>query len=274
MARRRLLTISSDVGALYSAQIKGVLLHFVAPDALVELTHELPAHQVVEGAFLFRQMVERFPARAVHLAIVDPGVGGPRAPIAISCENGAVLVGPDNGLLIPARDRWGGGTAVRLDPRRVGAVGEISATFEGRDLFAPAAGRIATGVRPSALGAPWEPMNLTLPEATRRSGTVDGEVAHIDRFGNLITNVPTEWIPLDAGRMRLTLAGSRGGVIRRVRTYAELDEDELGVLGSSFGTLEISVREGRAVERGHPKVGARVRLWTAPGGSRSPKAPK
>jgi hypothetical protein len=260
MPTPRVVTLSSDLGPVYAAQMKGVLLRSLPPGSVVDLTHDLPAHRVTEGAFVLRHMVAPFPPRSVHVAVVDPGVGGPRAPIAIACRSGAILVGPDNGLLNPAREALGGGSAFRIDPRRVAPQTSPSATFEGRDVFAPAAAFLATGGRPSALGTAWTPKRFVLPEARRTGGGIVGELLHIDRFGNGISNIPTVWLPPPEGRLTVTVGGRPAHSTRWVRTYADLALAESGLLGSSFGTVEVCVREGRASERFRAAVGDRVRI--------------
>jgi S-adenosylmethionine hydrolase len=256
----RLVTLSTDLGPVYSAQMKGVLMRWVPAASVVELTHELPAHGIRESAFLLRQMTGTFPAGTVHVAIVDPGVGGTRAAIAIRCTDGSVLVGPDNGLMIPARERFGGGRAFRLDPQRVVPGETLSATFHGRDLFAPAAGRIASGTAPADLGSPFRARYLELAGAKRHGPEVDGEVLHVDRFGNLVTNVPTDWIDPVPQQLGARVGRAPSRELNCVRTYSELRPGELGLVGSSFGTFELAVREGRASDRLAAGVGTPIRL--------------
>ncbi|HEV2230953.1 MAG TPA: SAM-dependent chlorinase/fluorinase [Thermoplasmata archaeon] len=255
MAPRRaspgaLVTVSTDVGNVYAAQMKAVLYHYVAPGHVVDLAHDLPAHDVVEGAFMLRHMSAGFPHGTVHVAIVDPGVGGRRAPLAVRCSEGSVLVGPDNGLLAPLAERLGRPRAFELDPSKLRlARASISPTFEGRDLFAHAAGQIATGVRVENVGHPHRMAPLPLPEPHRSRTGFTGEILHIDRFGNLITNVPAAWIGAGARRITVQLGGQRPIRLPWARTYEELPTDSLGVLGSSFGTLEVSARESSAADR-------------------------
>lgn len=255
MAPRRaspgaLVTLSTDVGNVYAAQMKAVLYHYVAPGHVVDLAHDLPAHDVVEGGFMLRHMGAGFPHGTVHLAIVDPGVGGRRAPIAVRCSEGSVLVGPDNGLLAPLAERLGRPRAFELDPSKLRLNrSSISPTFEGRDLFAHAAGKIATGLRVATLGEAHPMVPLILPAPHRsRSGFV-GEIVHIDGFGNLITNIPTAWIGTGTRTITVELSGHRRLRLPWVRTYEELPTRSLGVLGSSFGTIEVSARESSAAQR-------------------------
>ena len=251
----RLLTLSSDIGPEYAAQVKAVLLRSVAPGRLCELTSSLPAHAIAEGAFLLRAMAERFPAGTVHLAIVDPGVGGRRAPIALACADGSVLVGPDNGLLYPLAERLGRPVAYRLVPGRGEPRERIGTTFDARDLFAPAAARIANGTPPARLGRPHRPLRFRLPVAQAVAGGARGAVLLVDHFGNVITNVPSGWVP--RGTRRLVARLGR----RRLRlpwgtSYEALGRGRCGAIGSSFGTVEIARAEGRAADSVGGRAGA------------------
>ena len=263
--RRRLVTLTSDLGPAYSAQVKAVLSRSVDPGRIVELTHALPAHGVREGAFLLRAMAGGFPAGTVHLAIVDPGVGGRRAPLAIACADGSRLVGPDNGLLFPLALALGSPRAFRLVRARVGASSpRVGTTFDGRDLFAPAAARLAEGVRPDRLGPPVRPTEYRIPEAERRPAGARGEVLHVDRFGNLITNVPTAWVEPGTARVALTV-GRRRLEVPWATSYEEIGRGRLGALGSSFGTVEIAAAEGNAARRLRARVGTRAEARWGPG---------
>jgi len=259
----RLVTLSSDVGAAYAAQMKAVLLRELPPERVVDLAHDLRAHDVAEAAFVVRAMAERFPAGTVHLVVVDPGVGGHRAPLGVACADGSFAVGPDNGVLVPLVRALGGGTAYRLDPRRVSATPRVGTTFDGRDLFAPAAARLALGVPLDRLG---RRSRLSRPATTgpRRlpHGAV-GRVVHADRFGNLVTNVPTAWLPERPGAL-LVRIGGRQRRLPRAANYEAGAARRPVVLGSSFGTLEIAVPRGRADDRLGVTAGAPVAFAWGP----------
>jgi S-adenosylmethionine hydrolase len=258
----RLVTLSTDIGAVYAAQMKAVLLRYVAPGQVIELTHELPAHQVGEAAFLLRHMAGGFPKGTVHVAVVDPGVGGARAPVAVRCRDGSHLVGPDNGVLGPLSDHLGVAKVVRLRPELVRPGAAVSPTFEGRDLFAPAAGRIAQGTPVGRLGDPWKLRRYRIPRPRRLDRGAQGVVLHVDHFGNLITNLPSSWGPALGTEIRVRLAG-RARRLRRYRTYEEMPASGAGVLASSFGVLELSVRERRAADRLRASVGDALELtWS------------
>jgi S-adenosylmethionine hydrolase len=242
-----LITLTTDIGAAYAAQMKGVLYRTVPPGVVVDLAHDLPAHAVREGAFLFRHMARTFPAGTVHVALVDPGVGGLRAPLAIQCRDGSRLVGPDNGVLMPLARELGFGSAHRIVPGPRFPEGRRSSTFDGRDLFAPAAARLAGGTPVAALGPRHAPVDLKLPVPHRRGEAATGELVHVDRFGNLITNLPAAWRPA-SGTVRFRLSRGPFRTLRCVEAYSDLDFDEVGVLASSFGLVEVARREGPAAE--------------------------
>jgi S-adenosyl-L-methionine hydrolase (adenosine-forming) len=256
------VTLSSDLGAVYAAQMKAVLAHRVSLARVVDLAHDLRPHDIGEAAFVVRAMAERFPSGSIHVVVVDPGVGGTRAPVAVACRDGSQLVGPDNGVLAPLADALGGGTAYRLDPARVRAGRRVGTTFDGRDLFAPAAARLATGSVPADLGPPVPLSRLggAAPRRTRQGA--HGHVVHVDRFANLVSDVPTSWVPRGTRSVRVHL-GRRVLQLPLVRSYEEGGRGRPVVLGSSFGTLEVAVGEGRAAERLGAGVGSSVGVaWT------------
>ncbi len=260
----RLVTLTSDIGAAYAAQMKAVLVHRIPPGRVVDLAHDLRAHAIGEAAFLLRAMAIGFPPGTVHVAVVDPGVGGRRAPIAIDCADGSALVGPDNGVLIPLADALGQPIAYRIDPARLGARPRVGRTFDGRDLFAPAAARLAQGLRARALGPRIRAHRYAIPVARRRGAVASGEILHEDRFGNLITNVPTGWLPSDARSADVRLRGRPARRVPVVASYEALGRGRTGLLGSSFGTLEVAVARGVAARRWRAGVGDAVTVRWAP----------
>ncbi|MCI4318028.1 MAG: SAM-dependent chlorinase/fluorinase [Thermoplasmata archaeon] len=240
--------------------MKGVLSRLLPAGHVVDLLHDLPAHSIAEAAFLLRFIAPTFPPGTVHVAIVDPGVGGRRAPIAIQTTDGSFLVGPDNGVLMPLADHLGAPVTIRLDPKQDVGGPVVGATFDGRDLFAPAAARLALGTPLRELGTPWSPRAGPHLLGVRSSAGGRGHIVHIDRFGNLITDLPSEWLPAPPSTVRLTLQGRPSRVLPLRRTYEDLSPRGLGILGSSFGLAEVAVREGRAVDRLAARVGAAVGL--------------
>lgn len=247
---RRSITFSSDYG--YADEFVGVchaVIAAIAPGVrVVDITHELA--DVRSGAAVLAQSLT-YASPAVHLAVVDPGVGTGRRGVVVSTADGSLLVGPDNGLLIPASEALGGTTDVYelADPRfRLPAV---SATFHGRDIFAPAAAHLAAGLPPELVGPPVfdvvEPVPVAAPEVGE--GRLAAEVLRSDRFGNL---------QLAAGRDDLLGAGLRGevtvaaGSSRRkasvARTFGDVPEGALVVYLDSADHVAVACNGASACE--------------------------
>ncbi len=254
----RLITLTTDIGSAYAAQMKAVLAHRVPPGSVVDLAHDLRPHAIGEAAFLFRAMAVGFPAGTVHVAVVDPGVGGRRAPIAIECADGSTLVGPDNGVLMPLADALGRPRAFRIERTSLHAAPAVGTTFDGRDLFAPVAALLAEGVGASRLGRPIRPHKYALPVARRMRSGAHGQVLHEDRFGNLVTNIPSEWIPAGTDRVRLGFGRDPARTLLLVASYERLGKGRAGLLPSSFGRLEVAVAQGHAARRFRATVGHTV----------------
>lgn len=248
-----ILTLLTDFGladgtvAAMKAQILGLL-----PDArIVDLSHEIPPQDLRAGAFLLARCARDFPPGTVHVAVVDPGVGTPRRAIAARDVRGSWFVGPDNGLL--GRAVGEGALCFELDATRVRPRSRPSATFHGRDLFAPAAARLGAGDPPSAFGELGE-APLVLPLSASRVGTaIHGEVVWIDHFGNALTEIEAAWLPPEGTPLALACGSVR--LTRIVRTYAEVERGEALAYVGSADTLELGVRDGNlarqyGVERG------------------------
>lgn len=251
-----LVTLTTDYGAGsgFPAQLKGVLLS-AAPDLrIVDLSHGVPAYDVLAGALLLEACVPSFPVDAVHLAVVDPEVGSARRGICVVDAAGRRLVGPDNGLFTPF---LGPGARVHelADPRHVPA--PRSATFHGRDVFAPVAAALALGLDPAALGPPVaDPVRLDWPVAERSAGQVRGVTLAVDPFGNLVTSIREA--DLAGAEVRVALCDGRPA--RWVRTFADGQPGELLALVGSGGRVEVAVREGSAAGHLHRWRGVEVRL--------------
>ncbi len=238
-----LFTLTTDYGSAspYPAQLKGVLLSAVPDARIADVTHEVPAFDVRAGALLLEAAVPWFPREAVHLAVVDPGVGTARRAIAVVDPEGRRLVGPDNGLLTPF---LGPGARVRAIALRGGVIpSPRSATFHGRDLFAPAAAYLARGGTPAALGPEVsDPVRLDWPAVRRDGDALLGEVVGVDPFGNLLTSIRD----VDLGGAAVVQVDVGGRPARFVRTFGEGERGELLALVGSSGRLELAVREASA----------------------------
>ena len=243
-----LITLLTDFGTAdgYAAEVKGVLLSGVPDATIIDAAHDV-APQDVEGARLaVARYWRRFPAGTIHLVVVDPGVGSPRKALAVYCDH-RYLVGPDNGVLSPAL-LVPGARVVRLT-----APPAAAPTFAGRDVFAPAAVRLATGAAVEELGASVsDPLIRRTPEPHRTpDGVLEGLVVTIDRFGNAITN----FLGVMGG-----VATVAGRDVEVRRTYADAAPGEAVAVVGSSGLLEIAVREGNAAQVLHLTRGTTVRL--------------
>lgn len=267
-----LVTLLSDFGSgsPYPAAMKAVLAG-MCEARVIDISHDVPRHDVRAGAYLLRAVAGWTPAGTIHLAVVDPGVGTARRPLIIA-SGGQYFVGPDNGLLVPAARRVGTMRAYVLTDDASLRPGR-SATFHGRDLFAPAAGHLARGMPPEALGAPVpEVTDLEFGQGREERGTLAGRVIYADPFGNLITNIPSALLP-GPGVPVTVRAGRRsaGGVVGR--TYGDVGRGRMVVVPGSDGVVEIAVREGSAAAslRAAPGIGVRiVRIGPRRPGARDP----
>ena len=248
MSPNGLVTLLTDFGArdTYVGVMKGVILGIAPAARLVDLTHEVPAQAITVGALLLRNAVTYFPAGTIHLAVVDPGVGSMRDPVAVLTERG-VLIGPDNGLLSPSAVLMGLRGVWRLDREELFR-SPISATFHGRDIFAPVAAHLAAGLPIERVGRRLSGLHpLLLPESRADHGTVHGQVLYVDHFGNLITNVPAATLEsFPAQKVSVTIGRM---VIRPLSsTYASVPHGSPVLLVGSWGMLEIAIRNGRAAD--------------------------
>jgi hypothetical protein len=242
-----IITLLTDFGTAdgYVGEMKGVIMSMAPEARVVDISHEIAPQEVESARLAVARYWRRFPEGTVHVVVVDPGVGSARAALAVRSD-GRYLVGPDNGVLSPAL--LVAGTRVVALP----VPSHASATFHGRDVFAPAAALLALGTPLDRLGHPHDsPIVRRTPEAKRRlDGAVAGEVIAVDRFGNLITN----------------LMAPRGGTVEIagrsipiVRVYTDVAEGALAALVGSSGLVEVAVRDGSAARllsaaRGTPVV--------------------
>ena len=275
MEQISLVTLTTDFGTAdgYVGTMKGVILS-IAPDArLVDISHEIAPQNVRQAAYVLYTAYPFFPPHAVHLVVVDPGVGSARRPIAL-CTPAGHFVGPDNGVFSYVMACEPVEALVELsDPRY--RLAEASHTFHGRDVFAPAAAHLAAGLSITALGPPVrDPITFPPPRLEVAPGGVTGEVLHADHFGNVITSIgQLVWsgdeLVLEPafqgtrGRMQEAWDGGQvrfkasevavvvgGREIASVhRAYAEVEPGETLALVGSEAHLEIAVREGNAVRR-------------------------
>jgi S-adenosylmethionine hydrolase len=256
-----LVTLLTDFGQrdYYVGAVKGTLLRLAPRARLVDLSHEIAPGDVEGAADLLAGAAPAFPEGTVHLAVVDPGVGSARRMVILEA-GGHRFVAPDNGLLSPFLDGGQAWVVTRTDLFLRGP----GATFHGRDRFAPIAAALVRGDHPAALGEPLpDPVRLALP-APRREPAAGGVVLHgrvvrVDRFGNLVTDLPAAW--LDAPGRRAVVAEVAGRrAARLVSHYAELALGEAGLLVGSLDTLELALRDASLAAAWGVERGAAVRV--------------
>lgn len=236
-----IVTLLSDFGSGsgYPAQMKGVILGRLPDARLVDLSHDVPPFDVLAGALMLEGCVPAFPRSAVHLAVVDPGVGTERRPICLVDGEGRRFVGPDNGLFTPFLS---GAWEVRLlDAPGIVPV-PASHTFHGRDLFAPVAAWLGGGGDPRQLGPEvHDPVRLDWRGPTSKGDELQGETLAADPFGNLITSIRGSDL---RGAVVSVWVGDRPA--RWVRTFGDARAGDLLALLGSGGRVEIAIREGSA----------------------------
>ena len=248
---RPIITLITDFGTAdgYVGEMKGVLLSTISDVDVVDITHDIPPQDVERARLTVARVWRRFPAGAVHCVVVDPGVGSARAALAVASD-GRFLVGPDNGVLSPAL-LIPGARAVTLSVPR-----GVSATFHGRDVFAPAAAALARSEPIDALGVEARsPIVRRTPEPARQAdGSLVGEVIAVDHFGNAITNL----IGLRGGMLEVGSA-----VVTLRRTYADVKAGEPVAVVGSTGFIEIAIRDGDAARTLQLSRGTPVTLRTS-----------
>jgi S-adenosylmethionine hydrolase len=252
--------------------VKGVVLGINPAARLVDLTHGIPPRDIRRGALALATAYRFFPRGTVHLAVVDPGVGGPRRPLAVHAE-GHYFVGPDNGLLSAALDRPGALAVAATDPAYHRPA--VSQTFHARDVFAPVAAHCSRGVPLARLGPRVnDAARIAWPRIRRQDGRVFGEVLLADRFGNLLTSITEADLPDAPSRCRVEIG--RRAVQGLVRTYGDRPPGRLGALVDSSGRVEIFVRDGSARDRLRIGPGAPVSLrgWRTIRPTRSRSSPR
>lgn len=248
-----IVTLLTDFGTTdhYVGVMKGVILGRSPGATLVDITHQVPPQDVAAGAFVLRSAYPAFPPGTVHLAVVDPGVGSARRPIAVAA-GGQLFVGPDNGLFTHVYRREPGARVFHLaDPRFF--LHPVSNTFHGRDIFAPVAGALSHGTRPEELGPEVaDAVHLPLPlPPTAPPGGVAGSILHIDRFGNCVTTLARAEVPhgLLEGGFQLRVGGHEIRALRRFFAAEGEEDGEAFALWGSSELLEIAVNGGSAAER-------------------------
>jgi S-adenosylmethionine hydrolase len=242
---RPIITLTTDFGQSdgYVGTMKGVILSICPEASLVDISHEIQPQAIRQGAYLLSAAAPYFPAGTIHLVVVDPGVGSERRPIVVRAERG-FYVAPDNGVLGLALEQDPPLQVIHLTEARFQRP-QVSATFHGRDIFAPAAAHLARGAEPGEMGATLSSadiVRLSAPSPQRLvDGSWQGQVLHIDRFGNLISD-----LRLGTPSPEMSVRAGQHHVGRVHRTFSDVAPGETVAYVGSSGHLEIAVREGNA----------------------------
>jgi len=251
-----IVTFLSDYGAGddFAGVCRGVIARECPQARVIDITHGVPRHGVRPGALVLRNALPYMPA-GVHLAVVDPGVGTTRRAVALrTAREDRLLVGPDNGLLWLAAERFGGVSEAIDVGRSPWRLEPVSATFHGRDVFAPVAGRLAAGEPLAAAGDPCDPSSLSTLELPSAHRDGDGLVAHAlaaDRFGNLALNATSQQLAESGLRLGQALELQAGGQSRPARyalTFADVSAGEALVYEDAYRSLAVAVNRGSAAE--------------------------
>jgi S-adenosyl-L-methionine hydrolase (adenosine-forming) len=253
-----LITLTTDFGYQdpFVGIMKGVIASINPQAQIIDLSHGVPAQNVMAGALILQHSVRYFASGTTHVVVVDPGVGGARKPILIE-HAGNYFVGPDNGVLSLALEGKPPERIVELTNADF-HLQQVSKTFHGRDIFAPVAAYLTLGVPPTDFGKPLKTLlNLVVPPIVRGENRLDGEIIYADGFGNLFTNIREHDLTgLPKERLQVGMAGLPLG--RLVTTYAAVGTGEFACLINSCGLLEIAINKGSVMQRTGAKIGDKV----------------
>lgn len=245
----RCVTFLSDFGMADEtvACCKGLLLRRGVDLPLIDISHEVPPFDIISGGWMLAGALLYMPV-GVHLAVVDPGVGTERKILVLKSMRGDVLVGPDNGLLIPAAERTGGVDSCWSVERPVSGIETASNTFHARDIMAPVVADLVAGMPPEECGVSLSPRELTtfpLPAPQVAPGKISGHVALVDAFGTIRTNIP--WTFLGSATYKgMKISCGWLFSIPVGRTFSDVDSGDMVALEDSWGFVSISVNRGRA----------------------------
>jgi S-adenosyl-L-methionine hydrolase (adenosine-forming) len=254
---RGIIALTTDFGAhsRYVAQMKGAILETHPECSTLDLSHDIPPHSIWDAELFLRSVAFTLPAKAVHLVVVDPGVGSQRQPIALSCDD-RYFVGPDNGIFGALVERPDC-KAVVLN-RRECFRHPVAPTFHGRDVFAPVAALLATGETLANLGSPCVKLKTSmLPQPVWGDTFVEGEGLGADRFGNITTNLRAKDVAARLGSFQVIFDDQK---IPMLETYADcLNHQNLFCLEDSDGYLELACHEGSMADLAGKIRGLRLR---------------
>ncbi len=254
------ITLTTDFGTddPFVGIMKGVIRSIHPTVEIIDITHGIEPHNVLQAALVLKAAHSYFPKKTVHVAVVDPGVGGTRRPMAVK-SGSTHFVGPDNGIfttVLNSKSR-----CIELTQKKY-FLKNVSATFHGRDVFAPVAAWIARGTPLKSLGRPIkDPQSLELPEPVWNGKAIEGEVIYIDRFGNAATNISREMVSSHSRNFhKLTVKIGRAAIRGLAGHYSECAPHMTRSIINSWDALEIFEREGNAARALKLKVGQKIQV--------------
>jgi S-adenosylmethionine hydrolase len=256
--RKTIITLLTDFGTKdgYVGAVKGVIKRINPQAEIVDVTHDIDSYDVIGAAFALNNFYRYFPKGAIHLAVVDPGVGSLREPILIKTKD-FFFVGPDNGIFSFIYQKEDITDIIIISNKKY-FLAEPSSTFHARDIFAPVAAYLSLGIKTDEFGSPAkECVKFIIPQPESKGKGLRGEIIHIDRFGNLITNVPADLLE---NKRNAEILVSKRKIKGISRSYFEIKEQELGALIGSSDFLELAVNQGSAQTLLKAKVGNPVRI--------------
>ncbi|MEM1157115.1 MAG: SAM-dependent chlorinase/fluorinase [Verrucomicrobiota bacterium] len=258
-----LITDFGDADA-YVPQMKGAIYSIYPGAQLVDLTHRLNSFNLFEASYLIQKSTNTLPSNAVICAVIDPGVGSGRKGIALRTASGRTYVGPDNGIFTHVIRQQGIAGAVILDNPKYYYRPEPSATFHGRDIFGPVAAHLASGVELEKIGTPHtELVQLKLQLPVKMGNKINGQIIHIDHYGNVITNIQRSDLPDNfENKLIKIILNKRTLTLPVVSTYAEAPDKRLFALFNSDNELEFAIKQNSAAKTLKPKIGEPVALLT------------
>jgi len=261
---RPIVAFLTDFGTRdhYAGVMKGVVLSICPDVTVVDVTHDLPPHDLTAAAYELAATFRYFPSGTIFVTVVDPGVGSSRRGLAVEAGDWK-FVAPDNGVLTMVLREMAPKKAIELTERRY-ARPTISRTFEGRDRFAPAAAWLAKGINITALGRPAHDLvQLDLPVVEETRESISGAIVRVDRFGNAITNIDRKAFDRLAAGRTVVIEAAGTPIARLVATYAEIAPGDVCALFGSTDHLEFASQSGSAAELRDLAFGTLVRVIRA-----------
>lgn len=260
MQANGIITLTTDFGTrdIFVGVLKGIILQIHPRASIVDITHDIPPYDIAAASFLIHAASQQFPPGSVHVVVVDPGVGSARQAMALATRK-HYYIAPDNGVLSDVMAE-SSVDAVVIDSAKFGRQ-PISATFHGRDLFAPVAARLAQGFSLHDLGAPLSsPICLPRPKPRLLSDRIVGEVAWVDRFGNAITNISQEIFHRDTDGRTFTICAGTLRIDGISAQYSQCQPGQPLAIFSSFDLLEIAVYQGSVADSYGLRSGSSVEV--------------